>query len=85
MYSCVLKLTAACMVSYHGHALDEKTPLLRASDAMSREGARLCQLLGMKVRLVTRSSPEVDDAYQLLSPATVKCTVTITVISTKYF
>lgn len=54
MYSCVLTLTAACMVSYHGHALDEKTPLLRASDAMSREGARLCQLLGMKVRLMTR-------------------------------
>jgi len=24
------------MVSYHGHALDEKTPLLRASDALSR-------------------------------------------------
>ena len=28
----------ACLVSYYGHALDEKTPLLRASDAMSREG-----------------------------------------------
>jgi glutamine synthetase type III len=40
----------ACLVSYYGHALDEKTPLLRASDAMSREGARLCNLLGMKVR-----------------------------------
>ena len=41
--------SAACLVSYYGHALDEKTPLLRASDAMSREGARLCKLLGMKV------------------------------------
>lgn len=28
----------ACLVSYYGHALDEKTPLLRASDALSREG-----------------------------------------------
>ena len=38
----------ATMVSYHGHALDEKTPLLRASDALSREGSRLLKLLGMK-------------------------------------
>ena len=38
----------ACLVSYYGHALDEKTPLLRASDAMSREGARLLNLLGYK-------------------------------------
>ncbi|RYG62714.1 hypothetical protein EON64_17355, partial [archaeon] len=40
----------ACLVSYHGHALDEKTPLLRASDALSREGARLLNLLGYKVK-----------------------------------
>jgi len=39
----------ACLVSYYGHALDEKTPLLRASDALSREGARLLNLLGYKV------------------------------------
>ena len=38
----------ACLVSYYGHALDEKTPLLRASDALSREGARLLNLLGFK-------------------------------------
>jgi hypothetical protein len=31
----------ASMVSYYGHALDEKTPLLRASDALSTQGARL--------------------------------------------
>lgn len=36
------------MSSYYGHALDEKTPLLRASDALSREGARLLKNLGMK-------------------------------------
>ena len=38
----------ACMVSYYGHALDEKTPLLRASDLLSKEGARLLNLLGYK-------------------------------------
>ncbi|KAJ1384437.1 glutamine synthetase type III N terminal-domain-containing protein, partial [Ochromonadaceae sp. CCMP2298] len=40
----------SCFVSYHGHALDEKTPLLRASDALSREGARLFNLLGYKIK-----------------------------------
>eukprot|EP01038_Epipyxis_sp_PR26KG_P006842 gene6842-9366_t len=39
----------ACLVSFNGHALDEKTPLLRASDALSKEGARLLNLLGYKV------------------------------------
>ena len=39
----------AALASYHGHALDEKTPLLRASDALSSEGARLLGLLGYKV------------------------------------
>ena len=34
----------SCLVSYYGHALDEKTPLLRASDALSREGVRLSSL-----------------------------------------
>jgi glutamine synthetase len=38
----------ASMVSYYGHALDEKTPLLRASDALSKQGARLLNLLGYK-------------------------------------
>ena len=36
----------ACLVSYEGYALDEKTPLLRASDALSKEGARLLGHLG---------------------------------------
>jgi glutamine synthetase len=40
----------SCLVSYYGHALDEKTPLLRASDAMSKEGARLLGHLGYKVK-----------------------------------
>jgi glutamine synthetase len=44
----------ACLVSYFGHALDEKTPLLRSCDALSKQGARLLNLLGYKVKgLVT--------------------------------
>lgn len=39
-----------CLVSYEGHALDEKTPLLRASDALSREGVRLLKHLGYEVK-----------------------------------
>lgn len=33
-------------VSYYGMALDEKTPLLRANDAMSKNGSRLLKHLG---------------------------------------
>lgn len=39
----------ACLVSYYGHALDEKTPLLRSVDALSKEGSRLLKLLGYDV------------------------------------
>jgi len=42
----------ATMVSYHGHALDEKTPLLRASDQLSKECSRLLTLLGFKTNEV---------------------------------
>lgn len=42
----------SCLVSYYGHALDEKTPLLRASDALSREGTRLLKLLGYNVNSI---------------------------------
>ena len=40
----------SCFVSYNGHCLDEKTPLLRSNDAMSREGVRLLKLLGYDVK-----------------------------------
>jgi glutamine synthetase len=40
----------ACFISYHGHALDEKTPLIRSSEAMSREGTRLLKMLGYNVK-----------------------------------
>ena len=39
----------SCMISYDGYALDEKTPLLKASEALSREGTRLLRLLGYNV------------------------------------
>lgn len=43
----------SALSSYYGHALDEKTGLLRASDALSREGARLLNLLGVEASGVT--------------------------------
>lgn len=42
----------SCLVSYYGHALDEKTPLLRSIDALSREGVRLLKLLGYNVNSI---------------------------------
>eukprot|EP00617_Octactis_speculum_P017795 CAMPEP_0185753180 /NCGR_PEP_ID=MMETSP1174-20130828/11904_1 /TAXON_ID=35687 /ORGANISM="Dictyocha speculum, Strain CCMP1381" /LENGTH=694 /DNA_ID=CAMNT_0028430903 /DNA_START=80 /DNA_END=2164 /DNA_ORIENTATION=- len=39
----------ACLVSYHGHALDEKTPLMRSVQAMSEQGTRLLGHLGYNV------------------------------------
>eukprot|EP00928_Gymnodinium_smaydae_P051063 TRINITY_DN3459_c0_g3_i1.p1 TRINITY_DN3459_c0_g3~~TRINITY_DN3459_c0_g3_i1.p1 ORF type:complete len:640 (+),score=152.88 TRINITY_DN3459_c0_g3_i1:349-2268(+) len=38
----------ACFVAYTGEALDEKTPLLRANEAVSREGQRLLRHLGVE-------------------------------------
>lgn len=38
----------ACFVAYTGEALDEKTPLLRANEALSREGQRLLKHLGLE-------------------------------------
>ena len=38
----------ACFVSYNGDALDEKTPLHRAVQSMSKQGTRLLDLMGFK-------------------------------------
>lgn len=38
----------ACFVAYTGEALDEKTPLLRAAEAVSREGKRVLKHLGLE-------------------------------------
>jgi glutamine synthetase len=40
----------ACLVSYEGCALDEKVPLLRACESLSREGVRLLGLMGYKAK-----------------------------------
>jgi len=39
-------------VSFYGDALDEKAPLLRAMQAVSREGARICKHFGLDVKTV---------------------------------
>jgi len=39
----------AAFVTYNGHAMDEKTPLLRSVDALDREGRRLLKLLGYDI------------------------------------
>lgn len=36
-------------VSFYGDALDEKTPLLRSMEALSKEATRLCKNLGYDV------------------------------------
>eukprot|EP00586_Coscinodiscus_wailesii_P001590 CAMPEP_0172484610 /NCGR_PEP_ID=MMETSP1066-20121228/12143_1 /TAXON_ID=671091 /ORGANISM="Coscinodiscus wailesii, Strain CCMP2513" /LENGTH=707 /DNA_ID=CAMNT_0013249255 /DNA_START=68 /DNA_END=2191 /DNA_ORIENTATION=+ len=38
----------SCLVSYYGKALDEKTPLLRANEALNKEGTRLLKHLGFE-------------------------------------
>lgn len=45
----------ASLVSYHGHALDEKTPLLRSCDALSREAKRLMKHIGFNISGVSPS------------------------------
>ena len=45
----------ASFVNYHGQALDEKTPLLRSCDALSRESKRLMGHLGFNIEGVKPS------------------------------
>jgi len=40
----------SAFVSYYGAALDEKTPLLRANAALSKQGTRLLKHLGLEVK-----------------------------------
>lgn len=62
-------------VSYHGDALDKKTPLLRSMDAIGEQALRLCRLLGDDdvTRVIPTAGPEqeyflVDKAYASLRP-----------------
>ncbi|NTW49252.1 MAG: glutamine synthetase type III [Chlorobiales bacterium] len=49
-------------ISYHGEALDEKTPLLRSMDALSKAAVELLHLLGKKKvkRVTTFLGPEQE-------------------------
>lgn len=40
----------ACLISFTGYALDEKTPLHRSGDALAKTGARLLDLMGYKIK-----------------------------------
>ncbi len=62
-------------ISYHGHALDEKTPLLRSVEALNKETIQLLQLLGDNEvkRITTTLGAEqeyflIDRAYYYLRP-----------------
>ena len=59
--------TAFC--AYTGQALDAKTPLLRSTEAVSREAARFCHAIGMDQ--VTRVEPSVgaEQEYFLIDRA----------------
>jgi glutamine synthetase len=54
-------------VSYYGHALDKKVPLLRAMDALSRQALRICKSLGLgdAKRVIPTIGPEQE--YFLVS------------------
>lgn len=49
-------------VSYYGHALDKKVPLLRSMDAISKEAVKVLQLLGDKDvdRVIPTAGPEQE-------------------------
>ena len=52
--------TAFC--GYHGEALDQKTPLLRSMEAVSRQAVRICRLFGdnLTQRVTTSVGPEQE-------------------------
>ena len=58
--------TAFC--SYHGEVLDEKTPLLRSMDVLSRQAGRILHLFGKDVRRVT-STVGAEQEYFLINKA----------------
>lgn len=52
--------TAFC--GYNGEALDQKTPLLRSMEAISRQAVRICRLFGdnLTQRVTTSVGPEQE-------------------------
>ncbi|MEP7274083.1 MAG: glutamine synthetase III, partial [Acidobacteriota bacterium] len=62
-------------VSYHGHALDKKTPLLRSMEYLSEQALRVLHLFGntTATRVVPNLGPEqeyflIDHAFYVLRP-----------------
>src|SRR5256885_7675918 len=67
-------------IGYHGEALDEMTPMLRASEALSQRAMELLELIGDKGvrRVVTTLGPEqeffiIDREHFALRPDLVMC------------
>ncbi len=64
----------SAFLGYHGESLDEKAPLLRSMESLSKSASRLCALLGAPVQRVTATvGPEqeyfvIDKAYAVLRP-----------------
>ena len=57
--------TAFC--SYAGHALDEKTPLLRSMEALNRQALRILRLFGNNTAKCVRSSVGPEQEYFLIT------------------
>jgi glutamine synthetase len=67
-------------ISYHGYALDNKTPLLRSMEVLSERALAILRLFGDKtsVRVIPTMGPEqeyflVDRAFYALRPDLVSC------------
>ena len=56
--------TAFC--SYSGHALDEKTPLLRSMEALNKQALRILRLFGNNTAKCVRSSVGPEQEYFLI-------------------
>jgi glutamine synthetase len=54
-------------VSYYGYALDEKTPLLRANNALNKQGSRLLSKLGLDVSSGLRTNIGLEQEIFLIS------------------
>jgi glutamine synthetase len=64
----------SAFLGYHGESLDEKAPLLRSMESLSRSASKLCSLLGSAASRVTATvGPEqeyfvIDKSYASLRP-----------------
>jgi len=66
--------------SYSGHALDQKTPLLRSLEALNKQAVRLLHILGNRAakRVISTVGPEqeyflIDEAFYMARPDIINC------------